>query len=65
VNFESENAEMRNVELVSITGKKVAAKSAKVVQGANNVEVNIPAQAQPGVYYVLVNGQKVGSFIKK
>lgn len=65
INFESENAEMRNVELVSITGKKVAAKSAKVVQGANNVEVNIPAQAQPGVYYVLVNGQKVGSFIKK
>lgn len=65
VNFESENAEMRNVELVSITGKKVAAKSAKVVQGANNVEVNVPAQAQPGVYYVLVNGQKVGSFIKK
>ncbi len=65
VNFESENAEMRNVELVSITGKKVAAKSAKVVQGANNVEMNIPAQAQPGVYYVLVNGQKVGSFIKK
>lgn len=65
VNFESENAEMRNVELVSITGKKVAAKSAKVVQGANNVEVNIPAQTQPGVYYVLVNGQKVGSFIKK
>lgn len=65
VNFESENAEMRNVELVSITGKKVAAKSAKVVQGANNVEVNIPAQVQPGVYYVLVNGQKVGSFIKK
>ena len=65
MNFESENAEMRNVELVSITGKKVAAKSAKVVQGANNVEVNIPAQAQPGVYYVLVNGQKVGSFIKK
>lgn len=65
VNFESENAEMRNVELVSITGKKVAAKSAKVVLGANNVEVNIPAQAQPGVYYVLVNGQKVGSFIKK
>ena len=65
INFESENAEMRNVELVSITGKKVAAKSAKVVQGANNVEMNIPAQAQPGVYYVLVNGQKVGSFIKK
>lgn len=65
VNFESENAEMRNVELVSITGKKVAAKSAKLVQGANNVEMNIPAQAQPGVYYVLVNGQKVGSFIKK
>ncbi|MPL63950.1 Bacillolysin [bioreactor metagenome] len=65
VNFESENAEMRNVELASITGKKVAAKSAKVVQGANNVEVNIPAQVQPGVYYVLVNGQKVGSFIKK
>lgn len=65
INFESENAEMRNVELVSITGKKVAAKSAKVVQGANNVEVNIPAQVQPGVYYVLVNGQKVGSFIKK
>ncbi|AZI68565.1 M4 family metallopeptidase [Cloacibacterium normanense] len=65
INFESENAEMRNVELVSITGKKVAAKSAKVVQGANNVEVNIPAQVHPGVYYVLVNGQKVGSFIKK
>lgn len=65
INFDSQVSEVRNVELVSMTGKKVAAKSAKVMQGANNVEISIPANIPSGVYYVVVNGEKAGSFIKR
>jgi len=65
INFDSKVSEVRNVELVSMTGKKVAAKSAKVMQGANNVEISIPANIPSGVYYVVVNGEKAGSFIKR
>lgn len=65
IKFDSKVSDVRNVELVSITGKKVAAKSAKVVEGSNNLEISIPSNAQTGVYYVLVNGEKAGSFIKR
>ena len=63
--FESDKSEARNVELVSITGKVIATKSVKVVEGSNNVEINIPSNAQSGVYYVMVNADKAGSFIKR
>ncbi len=65
INFDSKVSEVRNIELVSMTGKKVAAKSAKVMQGANNVEISIPSNIPSGVYYVVVNGEKAGSFIKR
>lgn len=63
--FESDKSEARNVDLVSITGKVIATKSVKVTEGSNSVEINIPANAQSGVYYVMVNKEKAGSFIKR
>lgn len=65
VNFNSKTTDVRTVELISVTGKKVAAKSAKVVEGTNNLEIAFPSNAQSGVYLVVVNGQKAGSVIKK
>jgi hypothetical protein len=37
----------------------------RVVGGTNKIEVSIPSSAQSGVYLVIVNGEKAGSFIKK
>lgn len=65
VAFDSNSSDVRTVELVSITGKKVVSTSARVSQGSNRVDVSIPANVPTGVYYVLVNGEKAGSFIKK
>lgn len=65
VNFDSKTSDVRTVELVSITGKKVASRAAKVVEGTNNLELSIPSSAQSGVYFVIVNGEKAGSIIKR
>ena len=63
--FKSEDSEARNIELISITGKKIAATSTKTSQGENKVEIAIPANALTGVYLVVINGKKAGSFIRK
>ena len=63
--FNSTTADLKNIELISVTGKKIVSTSAKAVAGANRLEVAIPANASTGVYLVIVNGEKAGSFIKK
>lgn len=65
VNFDSKLSDVKNIELISVAGKKIAVKSARAVEGANRMEIAIPASAQSGVYLVIVNGEKAGSFIKK
>lgn len=65
VNFDSKSSGVRTVELISITGKKVATKSARIVEGTNNLEIAFPSSAQSGVYMVIVDGEKAGSIIKK
>ena len=65
VNFDSKLPDVKNIELISVTGKKIATKSARAVEGVNRIEIAIPASAQSGVYLVIVNGEKAGSFIKK
>jgi bacillolysin len=63
--FKSEDSEARNIELIGITGKKIAATSTKTSQGENKVEIAIPANTSTGVYLVIINGKKAGSFIRK
>lgn len=65
INFESTSADTRTVELISVTGKKIVVQPVRVVGGTNKIEVSIPSSAQSGVYLVIVNGEKAGSFIKK
>ncbi|WBV61718.1 M4 family metallopeptidase [Chryseobacterium camelliae] len=53
------------VELISLTGKREVSEKFRITDGANRVNVQLPSNMLPGVYMVMVNGQKAGSLIKK
>lgn len=53
------------VELVGLTGRKELSEKVNLTDGANKVEIQLPANMLPGVYIVTVNGQKAGNLIKK
>ncbi|OCA79991.1 hypothetical protein BBH99_04995 [Chryseobacterium contaminans] len=53
------------VELTNLTGRKELSEKVNLIDGANRVEIQLPANILPGVYIVTVNGQKAGNLIKK
>lgn len=53
------------VELVNLTGRRELSEKVNLTDGANKVEIQLPANMLPGVYIVTVNGQKAGNLIKK
>ncbi|MFS4430288.1 M4 family metallopeptidase [Chryseobacterium sp. S90] len=64
VNFEGK-AGKGIVELVSLTGKKEISEKVEITEGANKLNIQLPSNILPGVYIVMVNGQKAGNLIKK
>ncbi|MDR3026105.1 M4 family metallopeptidase [Chryseobacterium sp.] len=64
VNFEGK-AGKGIVELVSLTGKKEISEKVEIAEGANKLNIQLPSNILPGVYIVMVNGQKAGNLIKK
>ena len=36
-----------------------------ITEGANKLNIQLPSNILPGVYIVMVNGQKAGNLIKK
>ncbi|CAM2890351.1 hypothetical protein DRF59_07645 [Chryseobacterium flavum] len=53
------------IELVSLTGKREISEKVTLTEGTNKVDVQLPSNILPGVYVVMVNGQKAGNLIKK
>ncbi|WP_418124898.1 T9SS type A sorting domain-containing protein [Chryseobacterium sp. PTM-20240506] len=53
------------VEVVSLTGKKEISEKVELTDGVNKLGLQIPSTMLPGVYVVVVNGQKAGNLIKK
>lgn len=53
------------IELMSLTGKRELSEKVRITEGANKVDIQLPANLLPGVYVVTVNGQKAGNLIKK
>lgn len=53
------------VELISLTGKREISEKVNIADGTNRLEIQIPSNILPGVYIVMVNGEKAGSLIKK
>ncbi len=53
------------VELIGLTGKREISEKVNMTEGMNRLEIQIPSGILPGVYIVMVNGQKAGSLIKK
>lgn len=53
------------VELISLTGKKEISEKFKTTEGVNKLDVSLPSNMLPGVYVVMVNGQRAGNLIKK
>lgn len=53
------------VELISLTGKREVSEKFKSTERINKVDVQLPSNILPGVYVVMVNGQKAGNLIKK
>lgn len=64
INFEGK-AGKGIVELVSLTGKKEISEKVEMTDGANKLNIQLPSNILPGVYIVLVNGEKAGNLIKK
>ncbi len=64
VNFEGK-AGKGIVELVSLTGKKEISEKVEMTDGTNKLNIQLPSNILPGVYIVMVNGQKAGNLIKK
>ena len=46
-------------------GKKVVSENVRSFAGSKNIEFQIPSNELTGVYYVIVNGEKAGSAVKK
>lgn len=65
VSFDETQARNNSIELVHSSGSKVLSTNYASVKGANKAEIMIPANAPSGVYFVMVNGEKVTSLIKK
>jgi bacillolysin len=63
--FNSTTSDVKNIEVISGMGQKVVSTSLKAMIGTNRLEVAIPANTSTGVYLVIVNGEKVGSFIRQ
>lgn len=53
------------VELISLTGKREISEKVEITDGINRLTVQLPSNILPGVYIVMVNGQKAGNLIKK
>ncbi|MBT2623115.1 M4 family metallopeptidase [Chryseobacterium sp. ISL-6] len=53
------------VELISLTGKKEISEKVELTDGVNKLNLQLPSNMLPGVYVVIVNGQKAGNLIKK
>jgi hypothetical protein len=64
INFEGKSGK-GIVELVSLTGKKEISEKVEITDGVNKLNIQLPANILPGVYIVLVNGEKAGNLIKK
>ncbi|KAB1230329.1 M4 family metallopeptidase [Chryseobacterium viscerum] len=64
VNFEGK-AGRGIVELISLTGKKEISEKVELTDGINKLNVQLPSNILPGVYIVMVNGEKAGNLIKK
>lgn len=64
VSFEGK-AGRGTIELIGLTGKREISEKVNMTEGMNRLEIQIPSGILPGVYIVMVNGQKAGSLIKK
>lgn len=64
INFEGKSGK-GIVELVSLTGKKEISEKVEIADGVNKLNIQLPSNILPGVYIVLVNGEKAGNLIKK
>lgn len=64
INFEGK-AGKGIVELVSLTGKKEISEKVEITDGTNKLNIQLPSNMLPGVYVVIVNGQKAGNLLKK
>ncbi|PWN61633.1 M4 family metallopeptidase [Chryseobacterium viscerum] len=64
VNFEGK-AGRGIVELISLTGKKEISEKVELTDGINKLNIQLPSNILPGVYIVMVNGEKAGNLIKK
>ncbi|WP_228409845.1 M4 family metallopeptidase [Chryseobacterium sp. T16E-39] len=53
------------VEVVSLTGKREISEKVELTDGMNKLGLQLPSTMLPGVYVVVVNGQKAGNLIKK
>jgi hypothetical protein len=53
------------VELISLTGKKEISEKVELTDGVNKLNLQLPSNMLPGVYVVVVNGQKAGNLLKK
>ena len=53
------------VELTGLTGKREVSEKVNIADGINKLEIQLPSNILPGVYVVMVNGQKAGNLIKK
>lgn len=53
------------VEVVSLTGKREISEKVELTDGVNKLGLQLPSTMLPGVYVIVVNGQKAGNLIKK
>ncbi|ASW76002.1 T9SS C-terminal target domain-containing protein [Chryseobacterium piperi] len=53
------------VEVINVTGKRELSEKFRTQDGVNKIDVKLPSNMLPGVYMIMVNGQKAGSLIKK
>lgn len=64
INFEGK-AGKGTVELIGLTGKRELAEKVNITDGNNKLDIQLPSNILPGVYIVMVNGEKAGNLIKK
>jgi bacillolysin len=65
VNFKNATAETKIVKVISAMGREISTTTYYATEGNNKITVRVPSSANTGIYFVVINGEKAGSIIRK
>ncbi len=64
LSFNNDNESSMNLNLIDISGKLLMQQVISAAKGKNNITIDLPSSMQSGTYFMMLNGKKLGQFVK-